>query len=172
VEPAPGRLESIVCGQEFGVYVDYAHTDDALSRSITAVREITSGRVLCVFGAGGDRDRSKRPLMGRAASAADLVVVTSDNPRSEDPRAIIDEIVSGIDESRCRLHIEPDRACAITWALEQAGPGDAVLVAGKGHERVQVVGAEQFPFDDSAVCRRSLARARPARGVPTEEVGV
>jgi UDP-N-acetylmuramoyl-L-alanyl-D-glutamate--2,6-diaminopimelate ligase len=171
-EVVPGRLESIACGQDFGVYVDYAHTDDALSRSIAAVREITSGRVICVFGAGGDRDRSKRPLMRRAAAAADMVVVTSDNPRSEDPRAIIDEIVRGCDETQSQLHVEPDRARAIHWALQNAGPGDGVLVAGKGHERVQIVGAEQIPFDDCAVCRKSLARMRPALAIPAEQVGV
>jgi UDP-N-acetylmuramoyl-L-alanyl-D-glutamate--2,6-diaminopimelate ligase len=172
VEVVPGRLEAIDCGQDFGVYVDYAHTDDALSRSIMAVRAITSGRVICLFGAGGDRDRSKRPLMGRAAAAADVVVVTSDNPRTEDPRGIIDEIVRGCAEFQGPLHVEPDRARAIHWALQHAGPGDAVVVAGKGHERVQVVGSELIPFDDCAVCRKSLARMRPALAIPAEEVSV
>ena len=172
VEAVPGRLEPVDCGQDFGVYVDYAHTDDALSRSIEAVREITSGRVICVFGAGGDRDRSKRPLMGQAAAAADVVVVTSDNPRSEDPRAIIDEILHGCDKTQIRPQVEPDRSRAIAWALQQAGPGDTVLVAGKGHERVQIVGAEQVPFDDGAVCRRALARMRPALAVQSEEISV
>jgi len=173
VEVVPGRLESIACGQDFGVYVDYAHTDDALSRSLAAIREITSGRVICVFGAGGDRDRAKRPLMGRAAAAAaDVVVVTSDNPRSEDPRAIIDEVLRGCDVTQGQLHVEPDRARAIVWALQHAGPGDGVLLAGKGHERVQIVGAEQIPFDDSAVCRKVLARMRPALAIPGERVGV
>ncbi len=173
MEVVPGRLESIDCGQDFGVYVDYAHTEDALSRSIAAIRDVTSGRVICVFGAGGDRDRSKRPRMGwAAAAAADVVVVTSDNPRSEDPGAIIDEVVRGCGNPQVTLHVEPDRARAIAWALQHAGPGDGVLVAGKGHERVQTVGAEQFPFDDCAVCRRSLGRIGAPRAIPAEEVGV
>jgi UDP-N-acetylmuramoyl-L-alanyl-D-glutamate--2,6-diaminopimelate ligase len=172
VGAVPGRLEAVNCGQDFGVFVDYAHTDDALHRAIAAVREITTGRVYCVFGAGGDRDRSKRPLMGRAAAAADVPVVTSDNPRSEDPRAIIDDILPGFDDSSVLPHVEPNRASAIAWALEQAAPGDSVLIAGKGHERVQIVGSEHIPFDDASVCRKALACRAPAAAPWADEVPV
>ena len=160
VEQVPGRLEPIECGQEFAVYVDYAHTDDALGRAIAAVREVTPGRVFCIFGAGGDRDRSKRPLMGRAALAADVPVVTSDNPRSEDPLDIIRQILDGMQPSSAASHVEPDREQAIDWALRQARPGDSVLIAGKGHERVQIIGAHSIPFDDREICRRHLQRQR------------
>ncbi len=159
IESVPGRLERIDCGQDFAVYVDYAHTDDALRRAIAAVRDITPGRVFCVFGAGGDRDRTKRPLMGRAAMTADVPVVTSDNPRSEDPQAIIDEILSGMSVTP-RPHVEPDRAAAIAWALDHARPGDSVLVAGKGHETVQIIGRDRVSFDDRAVCRQHLISRR------------
>ena len=156
IELVPGRLERIDCGQDFGVFVDYAHTDDALHRAIAAVRDITPGRVYCVFGAGGDRDRTKRPLMGRAAAAADIAVITSDNPRSEDPSAIIADIMRGFDGERGVHHVDPDRASAIAWALDQAQAGDSVLIAGKGHETVQIIGGRHIPFDDRAVCRQRL----------------
>lgn len=155
----PGRLQAVNVGQPFQVYVDYAHTEDALRRAIAAIREITPGRVLCVFGAGGDRDRSKRPRMGAAAANADWVVVTSDNPRSEDPQTIIYDILAGCVASH--VHVDPDRERAIAWALEEARPGDAVLVAGKGHEKIQIIGQERIPFDDAAVCRRHLSRLIP-----------
>lgn len=172
VGAVPGRLEAVHCGQDFGVFVDYAHTDDALRRAIAAVREITTGRVYCVFGAGGDRDRSKRPLMGRAAAAADVPVVTSDNPRSEDPGAIIDDVLRGFDDLPVLPHVEPHRAGAIAWALEQAAPGDSVLIAGKGHERVQIIGSEHIPFDDASVCRKVLGRRQPAAAPRADEVTV
>lgn len=156
----PGRLESIDCGQDFAVYVDYAHTEDALRRAIAAVRDITPGRVFCVFGAGGDRDRTKRPLMGRAALAADVPVVTSDNPRSEDPKSIIQQIVAGMIPGGVVPHVEPDRALAIHWALRQARRGDSVLIAGKGHECVQIVGDQSIPFDDREICSRHLLPQR------------
>lgn len=156
LDVVPGRLERVDAGQPFHVFVDYAHTHDALERSIAAVREVTPGRVLCVFGAGGDRDRSKRPLLGRAAGAADLAIVTSDNPRSESPQQIIDEILVGCRAAHVALHVESDRRAAIEWAIEQAAPGDSVLIAGKGHEAVQIIGAERLPFDDVRVCREAL----------------
>jgi UDP-N-acetylmuramoyl-L-alanyl-D-glutamate--2,6-diaminopimelate ligase len=161
LESVPGRLERIRGSHPFEVYVDYAHTDDALRRALSAVQEVTRGRVFCVFGAGGDRDRSKRPLMGRAAGSADVVVVTSDNPRSEDPSRIIDDILAGCRASGAELHVDPDRAEAIRWAIEQAEPEDAVLVAGKGHETVQIIGNERRPFDDRAVCRDVLRELCP-----------
>ncbi len=153
LEIIPGRMERIDCGQSFGLFVDYAHTDDALRKTILALREITTGRIITVFGAGGDRDRSKRALLGRAASLADIAVVTSDNPRTENPQQIIDEIVSGIQTT---THIEIDRESAIQWAIEEAEPCDILLVAGKGHETEQLIGTKQIPFDDRVVCRNIL----------------
>ncbi len=156
LQAVPGRLERIDCGQAFHVFVDYAHTDDALQRAVLAAKAVTSGRVICVFGAGGDRDRTKRPLLGRAGAVADLPVVTSDNPRSEDPESIIEEILAGIEVGR-NCHVEVDRELAIGWALRQAGPGDTVLIAGKGHETEQVIGTEKIHFDDREVVRGIVA---------------
>ncbi|HET6424639.1 MAG TPA: UDP-N-acetylmuramoyl-L-alanyl-D-glutamate--2,6-diaminopimelate ligase [Planctomycetaceae bacterium] len=155
----PGRMERIDCGQSFDVVIDYAHTDDALRRCLASVRGLTAGRVICVFGAGGDRDASKRPLLGRAASAADIAVVTSDNPRSEPPLGIIHEIAAGMTGSADCV-MEPDRQRAIAIALSWARPGDCVVIAGKGHEREQIIGRERFPFDDRAVARAVLQRLR------------
>lgn len=158
----PGRLERISCGQPFQVFVDYAHTDDALRRVIRTLREVTPGRILCLFGAGGDRDRGKRPKMGAAAAHADIAIVTSDNPRTEDPDQILADIVRGFSNSPVRPLVVADREEAIERALELAEPGDTVLLAGKGHEKVQIVGEEQIPFDDVAICRsrlRQLVRA-------------
>lgn len=154
----PGRLERIDCGQPFDVFIDYAHTDDALRRCLMSVRSLTAGRVLCVFGAGGDRDRTKRPLLGQAGASADVAIVTSDNPRSELPMAIIQDIVAGVSKERCELRIEPDRDAAIELAFSMARPGDCVVIAGKGHEREQIVGHEKFPFDDRQVARAHLQR--------------
>jgi UDP-N-acetylmuramoyl-L-alanyl-D-glutamate--2,6-diaminopimelate ligase len=152
----PGRLERVDCGQSFNVFVDYAHTADALGRCVGFLRKMALGRVICVFGAGGDRDRLKRPLLGRAASEADLAVITSDNPRSENPDAIIDDILPGFHTSSHEPYVEADRAEAIRWALEQAEPGDCVLVAGKGHEVEQIINADRIPFDDREVIRKVL----------------
>ncbi len=153
IEHLPGRLERIECGQPFSVFVDFAHTPDALAGSLGALGDVVAGRILCVFGAGGDRDRSKRPLMGREVEAgADLAIVTSDNPRNEDPQAIIGEILSGF----CRpeaAEVVPDRAQAIERALELARPGDCVLIAGKGHEKYQIIGNRRHAFDDAEVAR-------------------
>ena len=154
VKSIPGRLQPIDCGQPYQVFIDYAHTPDALRRAVAAVRETTSGRVICVFGAGGDRDRAKRPDMGRAGATADLVVITSDNPRTEDPQTIIYDLLSGC--VAAQVHVDPDRERSIAWALHQAQPGDTVLIAGKGHEKVQVIGRERIPFDDTAICRKYL----------------
>ncbi|MFQ5733488.1 MAG: UDP-N-acetylmuramoyl-L-alanyl-D-glutamate--2,6-diaminopimelate ligase, partial [Planctomycetaceae bacterium] len=144
LETVPGRLERIDAGQPFAAFVDYAHTEDALRRCTEALSRLTHGRVICVFGAGGDRDRTKRPLLGRAAANADVVVVTSDNPRSENPHAIIADILAGI-PAPCETHVEADRAAAIAWAVEHARPGDCVLVAGKGHETEQILGTARVP---------------------------
>jgi UDP-N-acetylmuramyl tripeptide synthase len=138
--------------------VDYAHTPDSIHSVLRGARGSADGRVIVVFGCGGDRDRSKRPLMGRvAAEDADLVIVTNDNPRSEDPLAIIDEITSGIPDRDATI-VEPDRAAAIERAIDAAEPGDIVVVAGKGHETTQEIDGTFVPFDDREVARAALAR--------------
>ena len=157
----PGRLERIDSGQPFTVLVDYAHTPDALEKCLASVRRLTAGRLICVFGAGGDRDRTKRPELGRAAMRSDVIVVTSDNPRTEPPDRIIADVLDGIDSTRCVCHVEPDRRAAIVWAIENARPNDCVLIAGKGHETTQIVGTEPLPFDDREVVREVLSRAAP-----------
>ncbi|MBZ5529912.1 MAG: UDP-N-acetylmuramoyl-L-alanyl-D-glutamate--2,6-diaminopimelate ligase [Acidobacteriia bacterium] len=158
----PGRFEKVDCGQPFAVIVDYAHTDDAL-RNLTRVarefvrRGVGTGRVITVFGCGGDRDRSKRPLMGLAAAqGSDFVVLTSDNPRSEDPQHIIADALTGLQKTTTRYSVEPDRAKAIRLALIEAMSGDMVLIAGKGHEKVQITREGVFPFDDVQVARQAL----------------
>jgi UDP-N-acetylmuramoyl-L-alanyl-D-glutamate--2,6-diaminopimelate ligase len=150
----PGRLETIDCHQPFEVFVDYAHTEDALERVLASLRPLTSGNLICVIGAGGDRDVTKRPLLGKAASKADIVIITSDNPRNEEPTAIIKDILSGCDCPEDNVHVDPDRAKAILMALKLAKPGDAVLVSGKGHETEQIIGNRRLPFDDRAVIRQ------------------
>ena len=157
VEGVPGRLERIATARPFEVVVDYAHTPDALERSLAAMREHARGRVLLVFGCGGERDRAKRPVMGRVArTGADEVWVTSDNPRSEDPAAIADEILAGAGGAGGPVHLELDRRAAIARALATAGPGDAVLIAGKGHETTQNLGTQVLSFDDREVARGLL----------------
>ena len=151
----PGRLERVDRGQPFQVVVDYAHTPDALQKALAAAREHAAGRLLLVFGCGGDRDQAKRPAMGRAAAAgADQVWVTSDNPRGEDPAAIARQIVSGMESKAGR--VELDRRAAIAEALEAARPGDLVLIAGKGHEVTQTIGDRVLPFDDREVAGELL----------------
>jgi UDP-N-acetylmuramoyl-L-alanyl-D-glutamate--2,6-diaminopimelate ligase len=163
VEGVRGRFEPVDAGQPFTVLVDYAHTPDGLAQALYGARELTRGRLLVVFGAGGNRDHDKRPLMGAAAAdLADVAVVTSDNPRSEDPDAIIAAVVAGVplddQERRAKLTVEPDRAAAISFALATARPGDLVLIAGKGHEPGQEIAGEIRPFDDANVARASLER--------------
>jgi len=156
---APGRLERVPCARGFHVFVDYAHTPDALANVLTALRPVTPRRLIVVFGCGGDRDRAKRPVMGRvAADLADHVIVTSDNPRSEDPRAIIEDIVAGM-PAAARREIIVDREEAIGRAIEVARPGDVVLIAGKGHENYQEFSRHIVPFDDREVARRWLSNA-------------
>jgi UDP-N-acetylmuramoyl-L-alanyl-D-glutamate--2,6-diaminopimelate ligase len=155
----PGRFERVDCGQPFSVVVDYAHTPDGLANVLATAREITPGRLIVVFGCGGDRDRGKRPQMGQvAARLADYVVVTSDNPRSEDPLAIVEDIVGGLRGAGAgaAYEVEPDRREAIRKALRRAGPDDAVLICGKGHETVQVFRDRVVPFDDREEARRAL----------------
>ena len=156
----PGRLERVAAGQDFTVVVDYAHTDDALKNLLETVRELRPRRIITVFGCGGDRDRTKRPLMGAVASRlSDVVVVTSDNPRSEPPESILEEIQRGMNGTRgAERHVIVDRREAIGRALEMARPGDAVVIAGKGHEGYQVLRDRTVPFDDRQVARDALAR--------------
>src|SRR5262245_48550387 len=176
VKPVPGRLQRLGGGAQPLVIVDYAHTPDALKQVLTTLRELLSrqpsavrrqssvvsrqpSRLICVFGCGGDRDRGKRPQMGNiAAHLADRVVVTSDNPRSEDPRAIIDEIVEGVEGGSDTVATDPDRRAAIQRAVAEARRGDIVLIAGKGHEAYQEIGGNRTPFSDAAVAREALAR--------------
>ena len=155
----PGRFESVAEGQPFSVVVDYAHTPDSLAAALRAARELAAGRVICVFGCGGDRDREKRAAMGRIASdLADLAIVTSDNPRSEDPAAIVDEIVAGAEQGAADVEVELDRRAAISRAVELAERGDVVLIAGKGHEQGQEIGGRVLPFDDREVARETFRR--------------
>lgn len=167
-QQVPGRFERVDCGQSFTVVVDYAHTDDAL-RNLTAIardfagRSGARGRVITVFGCGGDRDRSKRPLMGEAAGkGSDFVVLTSDNPRSEDPQKIIEDALPGLKSSGTPYTVEADRRKAIAIALAEAHKGDVVLIAGKGHEKVQVTREGTVPFDDVQVARDALQQMQYA----------
>src|SRR5262249_31921344 len=158
-----GRFEQVAAGQPFTVIVDYAHTEDALRNLIRIARNMlntqkTKGRILTLFGCGGDRDRSKRPLMGPGAGeGSDFVVLTSDNPRSEDPVAIINEARVGLEQTKTKFTVEPDRTKAIRIAVKEARPGDIVLIAGKGHEKYQITREGTFPFDDVAVARSALS---------------
>ena len=154
----PGRMEVVTSGEPVSVIVDYAHTPAALDRALTAARDLAgTGRVICLFGCGGDRDQGKRPEMGTVATRrADVVVLTSDNPRSEDPGTIIEEIRAGTADF-APVVVEPDRARAIAWAVAAADPGDVVLLAGKGHETTQTAGGRSWPFDDRVEARRALA---------------
>ena len=155
---APGRLQAVRLGQPFAVLVDYAHTDDALENVLSALRPLTRGKLRVLFGCGGDRDRTKRPRMARTAEKmADVVYVTSDNPRTEDPRAILDEILRGFsDVGRANAVVEIDRRVAIARILSDAGPGDVVLLAGKGHENYQIIGPDKRHFDDVEEAGRAL----------------
>lgn len=158
VPGVPGRFEAVDEGQPFTVIVDYAHKPGALEAVLRTARELTRGRLICVFGAGGDRDRGKRPLMGRVATElADLTIVTSDNPRSEEPLAIIDEILGGVAGP---AEVEADRRAAIAAALGEAGEGDVVVIAGKGAEQGQEFADRKIPFDDREVVREELRRLR------------
>ncbi len=164
--PVPGRFETIESSRPFTVVVDYAHTPDGLAQVLAAARELVAGdgRLWVVFGCGGDRDTGKRPMMGRvAAEQADNVIVTSDNPRSEDPDAIIAEILTGVPRRSAGVLTLADREAAIARSLAEAGPGDVIVLAGKGHETTQTVGDQVIPFDDREVARELLAAMEAAR---------
>ncbi|MGH3151508.1 MAG: glutamate ligase domain-containing protein, partial [Streptosporangiaceae bacterium] len=159
----PGRLERVDRGQGFTVLVDYSHKPGAVEAVLRALRPVTQGRLCIVLGCGGDRDRAKRPMMGAAAaSLADVAILTSDNPRSEDPLAILDAMLDGVlsvpQEERARVIIEPDRAAAIWQAVSMATAGDVIVVAGKGHETGQYVAGSVLPFDDRQVTAAALER--------------
>jgi UDP-N-acetylmuramoyl-L-alanyl-D-glutamate--2,6-diaminopimelate ligase len=162
----PGRFEQVSSGQDFTVVVDYAHTEDALFRLLTAAQTLKTGRIITVFGCGGDRDRGKRPKMGRTAvEHSDVVVLTSDNPRTEDPMAILREVEVGVREALARrshvqYHVMPDRREAIGAAIREAHRGDMVLIAGKGHEDYQIIGTKKFHFDDREVAREAIQQLR------------
>ena len=168
VTNVPGRFERVMAGQPFTVVVDYAHTEDALVRVLAAAQALKAGRIITVFGCGGDRDRGKRPLMGRAAVRySDVVVLTSDNPRTEDPLAILQEVEVGVaealnDRPSVRYQKVPDRRAAIRAAVREARPGDMVLIAGKGHEDYQIIGTTKVHFDDREVAREAIAQLASA----------
>ena len=170
LKPVPGRFQPVKAGQPFAVIVDYAHTDDALRNLIALARQMVSrggagARVITVFGCGGERDRTKRPKMGQAAGeGSDFAVATSDNPRSEDPLAILAEVEPGLKAAGARYTVEPDRAAAIRVALEEARPGDVVLVAGKGHEKEQILADRTIPFDDAEVALSTLTQLGYGKG--------
>lgn len=164
LEPVPGRHESVPTGAGYSVIVDYAHTPDALASLLASVRAVATGRVIVVFGCGGGRDRGKRPEMGAVAAAgADVVIVTSDNPRGESPGAVIDDITAGIRGASAEVETQQDRAVAIASAIGRAGSGDIVVVAGKGHEPYQEVAGVLVPFSDVEVARVAIERRSTAR---------
>jgi UDP-N-acetylmuramoyl-L-alanyl-D-glutamate--2,6-diaminopimelate ligase len=163
VRNVPGRFERVEAGQDFTIVVDYAHTEDALVRLLAAAHALKAGRIITVFGCGGDRDRGKRPKMGRAATErSDVVILTSDNPRTEDPMTILKEVEAGVREvlqaDRVRYEMIPDRRMAIETAIREAKPGDMVLIAGKGHEDYQIVGKQKLRFDDREVAREAVGK--------------
>jgi UDP-N-acetylmuramoyl-L-alanyl-D-glutamate--2,6-diaminopimelate ligase len=164
VTHVPGRFERVEAGQDFTVVVDYAHTDDALTRLLTAAQALRTGRIITVFGCGGDRDRTKRPKMGRVAVRfSDVVVLTSDNPRTEDPNSILAEVEVGVQDALTQrpdvvYALVPDRRLAIERAIREARPGDMVLIAGKGHEDYQIIGTTKFHFDDREVAREAVLK--------------
>ena len=158
VPSVPGRFESIEAGQPFSVVVDYSHTPASVAAAVESARQLSDGSVILVFGAAGDRDPGKRPLMGGAAAAADRLYVTSDNPRTEDPATIIGDVVAGI-PTHDDVHVFVDRSEAISAAISGASPGDIVVIAGKGHEDYQIVGTTRTHFDDREEARSALALA-------------
>jgi UDP-N-acetylmuramoyl-L-alanyl-D-glutamate--2,6-diaminopimelate ligase len=160
LKAVPGRLEPIDCGQDFTVLVDYAHTDDALKNASKTLRPICKGKLIVLFGCGGDRDKTKRPRMAKVAEElAGRVIVTSDNPRTEDPQQIVRDIAAGfVDPESEKISIEPDRKKAIESAIKAAQKDDIVLIAGKGHETYQVIGTEKIDFDDRLIAREILGK--------------
>ena len=168
VHGVKGRVEVVPVPRAFTVLIDYAHTPNALENILMTARDFTAGRLICLFGCGGDRDRTKRPLMGAVVEElADLAVVTSDNPRTEEPAAIIRDILAGMSGGGAEVHVEPDRRAAIAWALAQGRPGDVIVLAGKGHETYQEINGVQHPLDE----REVVAEFFRAPGFPQKETG-
>ena len=154
----PGRMELVKTDTPYSVIIDYAHTPDGLENVLTSVHEITDGRVICVFGCGGDRDKTKRPIMGEIGSRlADIAVITSDNPRSEDPQAIIDDIMVGVVKHGAKIIVEPDRTKAIAKALSAAKAGDVIVLAGKGHETYQILASGKIHYDEREIVAKILS---------------
>ena len=159
VRGVKGRVEVVPVPRAYTVIIDYAHSPNALENILTTARDFTAGRLICLFGCGGDRDRAKRPIMGAVVEElADIAVVTSDNPRTEDPQAIIRDILSGMSGGGAEAHVEPDRRAAIAWALEQGRPGDVIVLAGKGHETYQEIDGVQHPMDEREIIADWFAR--------------
>ena len=169
VRGVKGRVEVVPVPRAFTVLIDYAHSPNALENILMTARDFTAGRLICLFGCGGDRDRSKRPIMGAIAQElADLVVVTSDNPRTEEPGDIIQDILAGMQGGGTALYVEPDRRAAIRWALSQGRPGDVIVLAGKGHETYQEIGGVQYPLDERLVVADYFREeVRPRRQLQT-----
>ncbi|WP_019120704.1 UDP-N-acetylmuramoyl-L-alanyl-D-glutamate--2,6-diaminopimelate ligase [Brevibacillus massiliensis] len=165
VEGVSGRFEAVKAGQDFTVLVDYSHTPDSLENALTTIKEFARGRVFCVVGCGGDRDRGKRPIMAQIATKyADLTVLTSDNPRSEDPEAIIADMVAGLASVPASRYLSlPDRREAIAYAVGRAGADDVILIAGKGHETYQIIKGQVLPFDDREAAREAIAALHPKK---------
>ena len=156
-----GRVEVVPTDGDYTILIDYAHTPDALENVLKSMRQVTEGRLVALFGCGGDRDRKKRPIMGRIAQEnADFVIVTSDNPRTEQPEAIVAEILAGMDESRANMQVIVDRPKAIEWAIEHHQPGDVIVLAGKGHEDYQVIGKTKIHMDEREIVAEILNRRR------------
>ena len=156
-----GRMESVPTDGDYSIIIDYSHKPDALEKALKTLRPVTRGRLMVLFGCGGDRDHGKRPIMGSiAVRNADIVIVTSDNPRTEDPMAIIEEILPGLKERPAAARVIPDRREAIAWAIDNAGPGDVILLAGKGHEDYQIIGHEKFPMDERVIVAEHLRQRK------------
>jgi len=167
VHGVKGRVEVVPVPADYTVVIDYAHSPNALENILTTARDFTRNRLICVFGCGGDRDRTKRPLMGAVAGElADVAVVTSDNPRTEDPQAIITDILTGMGESQAEIHVEPDRRAAIVRALSAGEPGDVIVLAGKGHETYQEIGTGRFPLDEREVVAGFFRRQERTGNLP------
>ena len=168
VKGVKGRVEVVPVPRAYTVIIDYAHSPNALENILTTARDFTAGKLICVFGCGGDRDRSKRPVMGAiAGELADVAVVTSDNPRTEDPGAIIEDILSGMTEREEGVHVEPDRRSAIAWALSQGQPGDVIVLAGKGHETYQEIGGVQYPMDEREIVSSFFLKEKGSKRTST-----